>query len=99
MKRQIFIACLAAAAVAACSSLALAGDGSGNNGQGNGNKTLTLVDGDTFSNPGQMFQYLRTRTDATAGNPKAIVDAYPGEFDNVGDLIQQKRDATTPTGP
>ena len=95
MKRQIFIACLAA--VAACSTLALAGDntGTGNNGQGNGNKTLTLVDGDTFSNPGQMFHYLRTRTDAAAGNPKAIVDAYPDSFANVGDLIQQKRDATT----
>jgi len=64
------------------------------NGNGNGNKTLTLVDGDTFSNPGQMFQYLRTRTDAAAGNPKAIVNAYPNSFDNVGDLIQQKRDAT-----
>jgi hypothetical protein len=92
MKRQIFIACLAAAA--ACSSLALAGDGTGNAGKGNGNKTLTLVDGDTFSNPGQMFQYLRIRTDAAAGNPKAIVDAYPGSFENVGDLIRQKRDAT-----
>ena len=95
MKRQIFIACFAAAA--ACSTLAVAGDksGTGNNGQGNGNQTLTLINGDTFSNPGQMFQYLRTRTDLAAGNPKAIVDAYPDSFDNVGDLIQQKRDATT----
>ena len=95
MKRQIFIACLAAAA--ACSTLAAAGErsGTGNSGQGNGNTTLTLVDGDNFSNPGKMFQYLRTRTDASAGNPKAIVDAFPGSFDNVGDLIQQKRDATT----
>jgi hypothetical protein len=92
MKRQIFIACLAVAATH--SGLALAGDGTGNNGKGNGNKTLTLVDGDTFSNPGEMFHYLRIRTDATAGNPKAIVDAYPDSFDNVGDLIQQKREAT-----
>ena len=92
MKRQIFIGCLAVAA--ACSTLAIAGDGSGNSGKGNGNTTLTLVNGDTFSNPGKMFQDLRTRTDAAAGNPKAIVDAYPDEFANVGDLIQQKRDAT-----
>jgi len=97
LKRLIFIASLAAGA--ACSSLALAGDGTGNSGQGNGNKTLTLVDGDTFSNPGQMFQYLRIRTDAAAGNPKQIVDAYPDSFANVGDLIQQKRDATTATSP
>jgi len=93
MHRIIIIAALAAA----CTKPALAdpgGQGTGNNGNGNGNKTLTLVDGDTFSNPGQMFQYLRTRTDAAAGNPKAIVNAYPNSFDNVGDLIQQKRDAT-----
>ncbi len=85
-------------ATVALSSAAYAGDngkGTGNSGNGNGNKTLTIVNGDTFSNPGQMFQYLRTRTDAAAGNPKAIVDAYPNEFANVGDLIQQKRDATT----
>ena len=93
MHRIIIIAALAAS----CTTTALAdpgGPGTGNNGNGNGNKTLTLVDGDTFSNPGQMFQYLRTRTDAAAGNPKAIVNAYPNSFDNVGDLIQQKRDAT-----
>lgn len=95
MKRQIFLACLAAAA--ACSPLAYAGDGSGNNGNGNGNTTLTLVNGDTFTTPGKMFQYLRVRTDLAAGNPKAIVDAYPDSFANVGDLIQQKRDATDAT--
>lgn len=92
MKRQIFVVCLAAAAVG--SSPALAGDGTGNNGQGNGNTTLTLVNGDTFSTPGKMLQYLRIRTDLAAGNPKQIVDAYPDSFTNVGDLIQQKRDAT-----
>jgi hypothetical protein len=99
MQRQIFIACLAAAA--ACSSLAYAGDksGTGNNGNGNGNTMLTLANGDTFTSPGKMFQYLRTRTDLAAGNPKAIVDAYPDEFDNVGDLIQQKRDATASAAP
>jgi len=95
--RAIAICLLAATTL---STAALAGDngkqGDGNSGNGNGNKTLTLIDGDTFSNPGQMFQYLRTRTDAAAGNPKAIVDAYPDSFDNVGDLIQQKRDATAP---
>lgn len=92
---------LLAGIVLAFSSTAYAADnsqsaGTGNNGDGNGNKTLTLVDGDTFSNPGQMFQYLRTRTDGASGNPKAIVDAYPNSFSNVGDLIQQKRDATGP---
>lgn len=95
MNRHLIGACLLAAAVSASPALAAsANQGTGNSGNGNGNKTLTLVDGDTFSNPGQMFQYLRTRTDAAAGNPKAIVNAYPDSFDNVADLIQQKRDAT-----
>jgi len=88
----------------ACSTPTYAGQGHGasgnngpsNNGNGEGNQTLTLIDGDTFSNPGEMFQYLRTRTDAAAGNPKAIVNAYPDSFDNVGDLIKQKREATGP---
>ena len=95
MQRTFIIA--ATLAAAACATPALAdehGVGTGNSGNGNGNQTLPLVDGDTFSTPGQMFQYLRTRTDAAAGNPKAIVDAYPNSFDNVGDLIEQKRDAT-----
>jgi len=86
-------------ALVACSTPTYAGQGhdaSGNNGNGEGNQTLTLIDGDTFSNPGEMFQYLRTRTDAAAGNPKAIVNAYPDSFDNVGDLIKQKREATGP---
>jgi len=97
MKRRILAALLAATVAYSTAAYAAADDkGTGNSGNGNGNKTLTLVDGDTFSNPGEMFQYLRTRTDAAAGNPKAVVGAYPDEFDNVGDLIQQKRDATTP---
>ena len=104
MRRVTAIGCVIVLATFSSAAFAAAGgngngnDGTGNNGNGDGNKTLTLVDGDTFSNPGQMFQYLRTRTDAAAGNPKAIVDAYPDSFDNVGDLIQQKRDATG-TGP
>lgn len=96
MKRALI---LAAALAAVSSPMAFAQSatlGTGNSGNGNGNETLTLVNGDTFSNPGQMFQYLRTRTDAAAGNPKAVVDAYPNSFSNVGDLIQQKRDATVP---
>jgi len=96
MKRAII---LAGVVVAACTASAFADSatqGTGNKGNGNGNKTLTLVDGDTFSNPGKTFQYLRTRTDAAAGNPKAVVNAYPDSFSNVGDLIQQKRDATAP---
>jgi hypothetical protein len=96
MKRRILAVLLAATAAGSTVAYAADNKGTGNSGNGNGNKTLTLVDGDTFSNPGQMFQYLRTRTDAAAGNPKAIVDAYPEEFDNVGDLIQQKRNATAP---
>lgn len=60
-----------------------------------GNKQLTLVDGTVHDNPGAMFQYLRTRDNGlAAGNPKAIVNAYPDSFKNVGDLIHQKRDAT-----
>jgi len=95
MKRAIILA----VALAGCTASAFADSatlGTGNSGNGNGNETLTLVNGSTFSNPGQMFQYLRTRTDAAAGNPKAVVDAYPDSFSNVGDLIQQKRDATVP---
>jgi hypothetical protein len=62
-----------------------------------GQKDLTLVDGTVHSNPGEMFQHLRTRDNGfAAGNPKDIVNAYPDEFDNVGDLIHQKRDATLP---
>lgn len=55
-------------------------------------KRYVLEDGTTHATPGEMFQYLRTRdNELAAGNPKDIVDAYPDEFDNVGDLIQQKR--------
>jgi hypothetical protein len=96
MKRALI---LAVALAASCTASAFADSatlGTGNSGNGNGNETLTLVNGPTFSNPGQMVQYLRTRTDAAAGNPKAVVDAYPDSFSNVGDLIQQKRDATVP---
>jgi hypothetical protein len=96
MKRAIILAAALAASSSPMAFAQSATQGTGNSGNGNGNETLTLVDGDTFSNPGQMFQYLRTRTDAAAGNPKAVVDAYPGTFSNVGDLIQQKRDATVP---
>lgn len=61
--------------------------------QGSEQKEYVLLDGTTHSNPGEMFQYLRERNNGlAAGNPKDIVDAYPGEFDNVGDLIHQKRD-------
>jgi hypothetical protein len=100
MNRRILALSLVAAASFTTLAYADSGkQGTGNNGNGNGNQTLTLINGDTFTNPGQMFQYLRTRTDAAAGNPKAVVDAYPWVFDNVGDLIQQKRDATTATSP
>lgn len=62
------------------------------NGQGSGGSEYVLKDGTTHSTPGQMFQYLRDRDNGLAyGNPKAIVDAYPDSFENVGDLIEQKR--------
>lgn len=55
-------------------------------------KRYELVDGTSFSNPGAMFQHLRERDNGyAAGNPREIVDAYPQEFENVGDLIEQKR--------
>lgn len=66
------------------------GNGPGQN-SGGGHQYETK-DGHSFSNPGEMFQYLRDRDNGLAnGNPKEIVEAYPEEFENVGDLIQQKR--------
>lgn len=57
-----------------------------------GSKTYEIVDGTTFTNAGAMLQHLRDRDDEfAAGNPKDIVEAYPDEFDNVGDLIHDKR--------
>ena len=57
-------------------------------------KTYVLVDGTVHDNPGEMFQHLRTRDNGyAAGNPKDIVNAYPDQFENVGDLIEQKRQA------
>ena len=58
-----------------------------------GGHDYVLLDGTTvYDNPGEMFQYLRTRDNGlAAGNPKDIVEAYPESFDNVGDLVAQKR--------
>ncbi|MFK4811682.1 hypothetical protein ACI3KW_15890 [Devosia sp. ZW T5_3] len=57
-------------------------------------KSYVLKDGTVHDTPGEMFQHLRTRDNGlAAGNPKDIVNAYPDEFENVGDLIQQKREA------
>lgn len=57
-----------------------------------GPKEMTLLDGTVHKNAGAMFQYLRDRDNGlAAGNPKDIVEAYPDEFENVGDLIEQKR--------
>lgn len=57
-----------------------------------GGHDYVLLDGTTHDNPGEMFQYLRTRDNGLAsGNPKDIVEAYPDSFKNVGDLIAQKR--------
>ena len=67
-------------------------DASNHEAKGGGQKQYELLDGTTHSNPGEMFQHLRERDNGLAsGNPKDIVDAYPDEFDNVGDLIRQKR--------
>lgn len=60
--------------------------------EGKPEKSYVLKDGTVHDNPGEMFQYLRTRDNGlAAGNPKDIVEAYPDEFENVGDLIDQKR--------
>jgi hypothetical protein len=61
--------------------------------EGASKKVYILEDNTVHDTPGAMFQYLRTRDNGLAtGNPKDIVEAYPDEFDNVGDLIDQKRD-------
>jgi hypothetical protein len=40
---------------------------------------------------GEMMQTLRTRDDGVSGNPKQVVDGYPGSgWNNVGDLIADK---------
>lgn len=61
--------------------------------QGNGNGTTYVLEDETVhETPGAMFQYLRTRdSNLAAGNPKDIVNAYPEEFETVGDLIHDKR--------
>jgi hypothetical protein len=60
--------------------------------QGNGNGTTYVLEDETVhETPGAMFQYLRTRDELASGNPKDIVNAYPEEFETVGDLIHQKR--------
>lgn len=57
-----------------------------------GGKHYELVDGTTFTNAGAMIQHLRDRDgDYASGNPKDIVEAYPEEFENVGELIHEKR--------
>lgn len=61
--------------------------------EGKHEDSYVLEDGTVHDTPGEMFQYLRDRDNGlAAGNPKDIVDAYPDEFDNVGDLIHQKRE-------
>jgi len=60
---------------------------------GNGNgTTYVLEDGTVHETPGAMFQHLRARDDDLgAGNPKDIVNAYPEEFETVGDLIHDNQ--------
>jgi hypothetical protein len=87
MKKSLAIACASALAVVGFAGTAAADTG----GVANENaRSCTLTLGGDFASPGAMIQYLKVRTEGTAGNPKAIVDAYPNSFDNVGDLIAQK---------
>lgn len=80
---------IVAVAVALLATSGAYADPEANNG---GGKSYELVDGATFTNAGAMIQHLRDRDNGYAsGNPKDIVEAYPEEFDNVGDLIHQKR--------
>lgn len=77
------------ALIATVATLSLAGMAPVN---AEGPKEMTLKDGTVHENAGAMFQYLRDRDNGlAAGNPKDIVEAYPDEFENVGDLIEQKR--------
>ena len=72
--------------------LALLAGGAGALAQEESGKIYVLEDGSTYETPGAMFQHIRTREDGyAAGNPKDVVEAYPDEFENVGDLIHQKR--------
>ena len=85
MNKAIIGGLLAAATIFGAAGVASADEG---NHHGHG---CTLRDGSTYDNPGQMFQHLQDRTSGgVAGTPKDIVDAYPGSFDSVGDLIAQK---------
>ena len=60
--------------------------------EGGSRKIYVLEDGTVHETPGAMFQYLRTRDNGlAAGNPRDIVEAYPGQAENVGDMIAQKR--------
>ncbi|KRA98077.1 hypothetical protein ASD83_13550 [Devosia sp. Root685] len=79
----------AALAIALFATSGVYADPATNNG---GGKRYELVDGTSFNNAGAMFQHLRDRDNGYAsGNPKGIVEAYPEEFENVGDLIHDKR--------
>lgn len=85
---------LALAAMAVMTTAAFADPDKANNGNkpDHAGQQYELVDGSSFDNAGEMFQHLRDRDNGyAAGNPKDIVEAYPNEFDNVGDLIRQKR--------
>jgi hypothetical protein len=84
-----------ALAIVSVSALAVLGVASGasahESGVANENaRSCTLKIGGEFASPGAMFQYLQVREQGASGNPKAIVDAYPNSFSNVGDLVAQK---------
>jgi opacity protein-like surface antigen len=75
--------------VAALMTTAAYADSNKNGDQQNngGGKQYKLSDGTPFSNPGEMFQHLRERDGL---NPAGIVEKY-GSWDNVGELIHDKR--------
>ncbi len=84
------LAVCSAVAVASLAGTASAAPGNGN-GYGNGNQgcQLNRAPGQEFKNPGKTFQYMRSDAHPDE-NPKDVVNAYPNDFRNVGDLVHQK---------
>ncbi len=79
---------VAAAAIAGFAGPASAGKQQSFNGAGGG---CVLVEGGEQITVGEMMQTLRTREEGVSGNPKQIVDGYPGSgWGNVGGLIADK---------
>jgi len=84
MKKRIAAAALVAGFGFGVAGTAVHADGH-NNGVGNG-QGCTLANGDTYKNPAAMLKALTERD----GSFQTTIDLYPGSFDSVGDLINQK---------